>query len=494
MTAPRLTQLDQVVGPAATPAYVPSEHKPGVVHIGVGAFHRAHQAAMTDAALGAKGGDWRIIGVSLRSKEIAENLNDQNGLYTLIERGTQGESSRVIGAIDHVIAADPAATLKALCEPSIRVVTLTVTEKGYGINHSGRTPDTSNPVVSEDLKHPSTPTGVLGLLVCAIAHRRQAGQAPFAVLPCDNLPDNGELVRDCTVAFARAAYDDELADWIAETIAFPSSMVDRITPAATDKTLADACSSTGCSDLAAIESESFTQWVIEENFPSGRPAWEEGGALFVPSVTPYEQMKLTMLNGTHSMLAYSGFLTGHEYVRDVMTNPALTQLVNRHLGAASALLEPLPGVDFDRYSADLIQRFINPSIAHRTYQIAMDGTQKIPPRMFATSLKAMEIGQDIRPFAFATAMWMRFCLGHKDDGTRYDLPDPRAAEITAALENVDRDASAISNALHALPRFIPQSLATDDLWRTQIEEVLTTALSQGCTAAVEDEATRGGAG
>ncbi len=493
MTAPRLTELSQVTGAAAKPGYVPTDHKPGIVHLGVGAFHRAHQAAVTDAALAAKGGDWRIVGVSLRSKELAENLNAQNGLYTLIERGTDGETSRVIGAIDHVIAADPAATLDALCDPKIRIVTVTVTEKGYGIDHTNRTPDTTDPVVAKDLAHPSTPTGVLGLLVCALERRRRAGHVPFSVLPCDNLPDNGELVRDCTIAFARTAYSDELADWIKANVAFPSSMVDRITPAATNKTLEDARLSTGCTDLAAIESESFSQWVIEDNFPHGRPAWEDGGALFAPSVTPYERMKLTMLNGTHSMLAYSGFLTGHEYVRDVMTNDALTILVKRHLAAAASLLDPLPGVDFDSYAAELVQRFINPSIAHRTYQIAMDGTQKIPPRMFATSLRAIETHKCIRPFAYATAMWMRFCLGKMDDGTQYELPDPRAAEISKTLSDTPRDAAAISAALHALPNFIPQRLATNGVWRNHIEEVLTTALTQGNVAAVEAEAQRGGA-
>ncbi|WP_417605262.1 mannitol dehydrogenase family protein [Primorskyibacter flagellatus] len=490
MNAPRLTDITLLNGPAEGPGYSPGEHGAGIVHLGVGAFHRAHQAVMTDDALARQGGDWRIIGVSLRSTAIAKELNPQNGLYTLIERDENGTKARIVGAVQKVIAANPAATLDALCDPSIRVVTLTVTEKGYGIDRQVRGPDAAHPAVKADLAQPDAPAGVLGLLTAAIKQRRQAGHVPFTVLSCDNLPENGALLRDGVIGFAKLSGDAELSDWIAQNIAFPSSMVDRITPASTDETRAEAQRQTGCEDQATVETEPFIQWVIEDHFPTGRPQWEEGGALFVSDVAPYEKMKLTMLNGSHSMLAYTGFLAGRRYVRDVMADPALAQLVKRHLKAAGDLLQPLPGIDVADYAAALAQRFRNPAIAHETYQIAMDGSQKLPQRIFQPALVALDTGSDLRPFAFATAMWMRFCLGRLDDGTAHDLRDPREVEITAALGDVPRSARAISDAVHILPNLIPQRLGADPDWRTHIEQVLSAALNQGCLSAIQQEARR----
>lgn len=490
MNAPRLTDITLLNGPAEGPGYSPEAHGAGIVHLGVGAFHRAHQAVMTDDALARQGGDWRIIGVSLRSTAIAKELNPQNGLYTLIERDENGTKARIVGAVQKVIAANPAATLDALCDPSIRVVTLTVTEKGYGIDRQVRGPDAAHPAVKADLAQPDAPAGVLGLLTAAIKQRRQAGHVPFTVLSCDNLPENGALLRDGVIGFAKLSGDAELSDWIAQNIAFPSSMVDRITPASTDETRAEAQRQTGCEDQATVETEPFIQWVIEDHFPTGRPQWEEGGALFVSDVAPYEKMKLTMLNGSHSMLAYTGFLAGRRYVRDVMVDPALAQLVKRHLKAAGDLLQPLPGIDVADYAAALAQRFRNPAIAHETYQIAMDGSQKLPQRIFQPALVALDTGSDLRPFAFATAMWMRFCLGRLDDGTAHDLRDPREVEITAALSDVPRSASAISDAVHILPNLIPQRLGEDSDWRAHIEQVLSAALDQGCLSAIQQEARR----
>lgn len=484
----RMGNIADLSGPATPPGYVPGDHAAGIVHLGFGAFHRAHQAVMTDDALAHQGGDWRIVGVSLRSREIAENLNTQDGLYTLIERGAGGTFARVVGSVEKVIAANPVATLNALTDPLIRIVTLTVTEKGYGMDLVNRGPDLQNVVVAADLAQPEAPTGVLGLLVAAIRQRRAAGIDPFTVLSCDNLPENGSLLRDGVVGFAKALGDTELADWIAQNIAFPSSMVDRITPASTPETLAEATRQTGCTDLAAVETEPFTQWVIEDTFPTGRPEWEAGGALFVTDVTPYEQMKLTMLNGSHSMLAYAGFLSECTYVRDVMSDADLAALVHRHLRAAAGLLQPLSGVDFQEYAAALVERFSNPAIAHETFQIATDGTQKLAQRIFQPALVAAEQGQDLRPFAFATAMWMRFCLQKLDNGAPYDLRDPRAQEIQAALASCHRNASEISTVLHDLPDLIPAQLKADQGWRSHVDDVLNAALTEGCRIALQKEA------
>lgn len=481
--------LAQLPASVARPAYDPAGHAAGIVHIGVGAFHRAHQAAYTDAALAAAGGDWRIDGISLRSTDIADALNGQDGLYTLIERGEEGVRARVIGSIRRVIAAarEPAAALEAMVAPRTRIVSLTVTEKAYGIDRARGAVDTAHPAVRADLAEPAAPRGVLGLLVEGLRLRRERGIAPFTVLCCDNLPDNGGLVRTGVLDFAQRR-DPALAAWIDENVTFPATMVDRITPAPTDDTLGEAQRLIGLRDLASVATEPFTQWVIEDRFIAGRPAWEDAGAIFVEDVAPYEAMKLRMLNGTHSMLAYAGFLTGCAHVRDVMADAALARLVRRHLRAAAATLAPLDGIDTSDYAEALARRFANPAIAHETYQIAMDGTEKIPQRILAPAMHAAEHNQDLRPFAFAVAAWMRYCLGRSDSGERYALRDPREQAIGAALERAGEDAASIVRALSGLPGVFPEELTANGRWSRLVEALLDDMLKKGVSGAVEEEA------
>ena len=486
MSLPRLSELSRLSGPAAPPGYRPADHGTGILHIGLGAFHRAHQAAYTDTALAASGGDWRILGVSLRSRDMAEALGPQRGLYTLIERDAAGSRGRVIGALAGVIAADPAATLVAMADPAIRIVSLTVTEKAYGVSRTARDADPDHPAVAGDLASPDCPSGVLGLLTAGLAARRRAGLPPFTVLCCDNLPENGALLRGGVLGFARRI-DPVLADWIGAEVPFPATMVDRITPAPTPDTRAEASRLTGCEDRAAIETEPFTQWVIEDRFASGRPAWEAGGALFVADVAPYERMKLRMLNGSHSMLAYAGFLAGHEYVRDVMADPALSALVARHMQAAAATLPALPGIDLARYAADLQSRFRNPAIAHRTAQIAMDGTEKLPQRLLEPATETHRRGGDIRPFAFAVAAWMRYCMGRTDGGAPFALDDPRAAEITARLSGCSTPCD-VAAALSGLPGVFPDALRADEVWKASVSACLQRMVEQGMAAAIAAEA------
>lgn len=484
----RLTSFSGLPSAVKTATYDPAQHKSGIVHLGLGAFHKAHQAVYTDDALEKSGGDWRITGVSLRGLEAAEALNPQNGLYTLLEQGMDGTSARVIGSIERVIAAasHPDAMMAVLSKPQIRIVSLTVTEKAYGIIRASGSVDESHPAVAHDLQNPHAPAGVLGILTRALEIRKDAGILPFTVLCCDNLPENGKLLRAGVLDFARRN-NPSLADWIAQTVPFPSTMVDRITPAATEKTFASAASILGFEDRAAIETEPFTQWVIEDNFIAGRPEWEAGGAIFTADVTPYEDMKLRMLNGSHSMLAYAGFLAGKVYVRDVMQEKTLSRLVQRHLTAAASTLDPLANIDFAQYVAQLAARFENPAIAHETYQIAMDGSQKMPQRIFAPALAALERVQSIRPFAFATAAWMRYVLGRKDDGSTYDLRDPISNEITRAVSG-KTDAAGIYAALSDLPALLPLVLRDAEEFRTETTNVLQMMLSNGVEAAIEAEA------
>lgn len=474
----RLSRLDDVP-PALRPAYAPEAHDVGIVHLGLGAFHKAHQADYTDRALAASGGDWRILGVSLRSAQAAEELGPQNGLYTLVLREPDGTTGRVIGSIAAALcsAGDPEPALGAMAGAACRIVSLTVTEKAYGLDRASRASDPTHPAVAADLMAPRRPQGVLGLLTEALRRRRAAGIPPFTVLCCDNLPENGALLRAAVVDFARRV-EPALGAWIEAEVAFPSTMVDRITPASTPATHAAAEVLTGLVDLAAVETEPFTQWVIEDHFPLGRPDWGAAGAIFVQDVAPFEAMKLRMLNGSHSMLAYAGFHAGLAYVRDVMADPALSRLVRRHLAAAAATLPPLPGIDLAAYADELATRFANPAIAHETFQIAMDGSEKLPQRVFSA---VPEATADLRPFAFATAAWLRHVSGRTHDGPAYLLRDPRAEALTAAADGADA-ASLFDRVSAIVP--IPTVL------RAETVAILDDMLTRPMAEVIRDEAGR----
>lgn len=487
MTA-RLKYLSAVSRNVRRPSY--SRNRPsGIVHIGTGAFHKAHQAVYTDDALQETGGDWMITGVSLRSPDMAQALNPQKGLYTLLERGPQGVSARVIASIARVLVApeDEAGVLVALTARQTRIVSLTITEKGYGLDPKTGGLDRNHPAVAADLADPDHTRSALGLLVAALHVRQVLGCPPLTVLCCDNLPSNGKVLRRLVLEFA-ALRDPDIVPHIESAISFPSTMVDRITPASTDRTFADARALTGCEDRAAVETEPFSQWIVEDRFVAGRPNWEAGGAVFVEDVSPYEKMKLRMLNGAHSMLAYAGFIADHKYVRDVMDDADLARLVARHMSEAARTLDPVPGVDLGRYAEELRERFANPAIAHETWQIAMDGTQKLPQRLIEPARIALERGFSMDSYAFAVAAWMRYALGQTEKGETYALRDPREDEIRAALAGSGRDASAVVEGLLALPGLFPGALGTSTAWRQALTERLKAMLGDGMRSAITREA------
>lgn len=470
----RLQNLDGLPASVIRPAYRRDALTAGILHLGPGAFFRAHLAVYTDDVL-AKDNRWGIEAVSLRSTDVVDHLNEQNGLYTLLTRDTAGTTARVIGSIVKARAAirDPAGLLKRLADPAIRIVSLTVTEKAYGLDPRSGGLDLAHPDIAADLANPAAPRGVIGFIVAGLAARKAAGIAPFTPLGCDNLPGNGAVLKRLTLDFAERS-DPALRLWIEDNVPFPSTMVDRITPASTDETYADAERLTGHADRAAIETEPFSQWVIEDHFVDGRPAWEEAGALMVSDVSAYEKMKLRMLNGAHSLLAYLGFIAGHEFIRDTMQDAGLKSLAERHMKAAAATLDPLVGIDFDDYARALIARFENRAIAHRTYQIAMDGTQKLPQRLLQPAAEALARGEDAETFAIAVAGWMRYAMGIDREGKPYDLRDPRAGEIAAILNKADRDGASIASALFSLPGLFPAALTTNAAWTGRVERALAT--------------------
>ncbi|MBX9466797.1 MAG: mannitol dehydrogenase family protein [Rhizobium sp.] len=461
----RLSSTTGLPDTVRQPRFDRTKLKPGILHIGIGAFHRAHQAVFTQHALEADFGPWGIIAVNLRSPDPVEALAVQNGLYSITTRSEKGDHSEVIGAtVDWICAAsDRARVLSALADPAIRVVTITVSEKAYGLDPATGGLDHAHQAVAADLKRPDAPVGVLGFLVEGLALRRAAGLASYTVLCCDNLPSNGKVVRRLVLEMARLR-DPALADWIAEKGRFPCSMVDRIVPAATHTTRHRAERLIGAQDALAIDTEPFLQWVIEDDFVSGRPAWEAGGAIFTDDVEPYEKMKLRLLNGTHTLLAHLGILGNLDYVRDVMAVPDLAAKARLHMEEVVSTLDPVPGIDLPAYVDDLLARFSNPTIDHRNIQIALDTTQKLPQRLLAPTVDMLAKGQTLAATAYAVGVWMASVKKRGDCG------DPRRSEVLAAAASMD--ATDPSASFFAIPGLFPPELAGARAWRNRVNAAI----------------------
>lgn len=414
----------------ARPLYDRASLTPGIVHLGVGAFHRAHQAAYVDDCLNAGETGWGIVGASLQSATTADALNPQDGLYTLAERGSDGESLRIIGAIQSVLVApdDPAALLDALTDPRIRIVTLTITEKAYLRNAAGDL-DVGHAAIRADLAAPARPATAHGFLVEALARRRAAGAQPFTILCCDNLPANGATLHRLLVQFADLR-DESLARHI-EAIACPSSMVDRIVPATTDSDRARISATLGMDDAWPVMTEPFKQWVIEDNFPTGRPDWERFGVTMVRDVRPYEDMKLRLLNGAHSSIAYLGLLLGHETVAQAFGDPAIRRFVDALWAEAVPTLPADAGLDTTSYTAALSERFANTALAHRTAQIANDGSQKLPQRIIGSAIDRLAAGSSPDHLMLTVAAWIHAAELRGSTLPRNHFTDPLDADLAA---------------------------------------------------------------
>lgn len=403
----------------------------GIVHLGLGAFFRAHGALYIEEAVAGGGGDWGILGISLQSPTMRDQLAPQGGTYIALELAPAGEAARHVQIVQDVLVAreDPEAVLSAMSEPAVKIVTLTVTEKGYCHEPSTGRLNTDHPDIVHDLAH-DQPRSAPGYLVRALARRRAAGLAPFTVLTCDNLPSNGRVVRGVVLELARRI-DPELAAWIASEGRFPSSMVDRIVPATRPEDIARVEALTGFHDAAPVIHEPFRQWAIEDNFVGGeRPDLGAVGAQLVESVTEFEHMKLRMLNGTHSSLAYLGYLAGHETIAACMADPLFDSFVGKlWRDEIIPALTPPPGVSLSDYAAQLHARYANPAIRHRTWQIAMDGSQKLPQRILGTLDANFAAGRPSPGLILAVAAWMIYVSGSDLSGRPIDVKDPFAAEL-----------------------------------------------------------------
>ncbi|KHA57718.1 D-mannonate oxidoreductase [Aeromonas hydrophila] len=399
-----------------------------MIHIGFGAFHRAHQALITHETLMVDGGDWGICEVNLfGGEELIHALRTQDHLYTVLEIGAESAEAKLIGSVIeslHPTFDGITAILEKMAEPQVAIVSMTITEKGYCTDPATGLLDPQNPFIQHDLQHPDAPTSAIGCIVAALRQRKEHGHPPFTVMSCDNVQENGHVARQAILGFAEL-FDKELASWIHQHVTFPCTMVDRIVPAATPETLAEIEQAIGVYDPCGIACEPFRQWVIEDNFVNGRPNWDLAGAEFVHDVVPFEEMKLRMLNGSHSFLAYLGYLGGYPHIADTMANPAYRQAaLNLMLKEQAPTLNMPAGTDLNCYAQQLIARFSNPSLKHQTWQIAMDGSQKLPQRMVDSVLFHLKNGSDYRHLALGIAGWMRYVSGEGENGEVIDVRDP----------------------------------------------------------------------
>lgn len=481
----RLTpaSLDELPADVARPAYDRRALRVGIVHLGLGAFARAHLAAVNEAALhagealaavngGALHGEaylaavnkaaapadlaWGICGVSLRQADTRDALAPQDGLYTLALRsadaaGHPQQQAAVIGCLLQTLVApeDPQAVLARIAHADTRIVSVTVTEKGYCHDPASGRLNLQHPDIVHDLAQPLLPRSTIGFLVWGLQRRRAAGLGPVTLMSLDNLPSNGHLLQGMVLAFA-AQVDTGLAAWIASDCTFPCSMVDRIVPRTTDADRKDVAQALGLNDAWPVLAEPYLEWVVEDRFAAGRPDWTAGGARFVADAAPFETLKLRTVNGAHSALAYLSVMAGWETVDRAMAHPALR-------GYLSALLQEeivptlpgLPGLDLSQYQERLLRRFANPALKHQTLQIAMDGSQKLPQRLLDTVHARLAEGLPIPGLALAVAAWLHYLRGVDEAGRGYGIQDPMVGVLAERLEMAERAAEATAAATAA---------------------------------------------
>lgn len=461
--------------------HTPSAAPAGIVHLGLGAFFRAHGAIYVEQAMAASGGDWGIVGVSLQSSGTRDRLAPQGWAYTALQLGPEGETAQVVTVLRDVLVApeNPQAVLDAMTAPAVRIVSLTVTEKGYCHEPSTGRLNADHPDIRHDLDNP-LPRSAPGFLVRALQARRAAGIPPFTVLCCDNLPENGHVVRGVVLDLARLI-DPDLAAWIEAQGAFPSTMVDRIVPATTPADLDRVETLTGRRDEAPVMHEPFRQWVVEDWFCNGRPDLGAVGVQLVDDVTPFEHMKLRMLNGTHSSLAYLGYLAGHQTIADTMADPVMAQFVDR-LWRSEIIpaLTPPPGTDLAAYADALAARYANPAIRHRTWQIAMDGSQKLPQRILGTIAEGRAAGRPVPGLTLAVAAWMRYASGRDEAGGTIEVKDPLAPQMAALWRD---DPAATVDGFLALSQVFPAVLRDDAGFRAELTDALTRLVRDGARIA-----------
>ncbi len=427
--------LGNLPAAVAVPSYDRENLTAGIIHIGIGNFHRAHQAVYLDRLFetGADH-DWAIIGAGIKPFDAAmrDRLQGQDWLNTVVDLDPNGLSARVSGAMIDFLEIDTALLIARMSDPAIRIVSMTITEGGYFVDANTGGFDITQPDILHDVTKPAAPKTVFGILLAALRARRAAGIQPFTVMSCDNLPENGHVAKQAVVGLARLISAD-LADWVTENVAFPNGMVDCITPATTDRERAMVADLFGIEDAAPVVCEPFRQWVLEDNFPAGRPALEKVGVQFVDNVTPFELMKLRILNGGHAAIAYPAALLGYHFVHDAMGDAYvvnwLQALEQREI---IPTLQPIAGVDFQDYLATTVSRFSNAAVGDTIPRLCLDGSNRQPKFILATLRSALDAGLPIDGLTLELALWCRYCAGTSDDGDAITLVDDLAPALQSA--------------------------------------------------------------
>ena len=427
----------------AVPTYDRASLKSGIVHIGCGNFHRAHMAVYLDDLFNlGLGQEWAITGAGVRDGDarMRDLLAGQDYLSSVIERSPAGVSARIIGAMTRFVPVEAgnAALIAAMSDAGVKIVSLTVTEGGYYIDPKTDTFGTDHPDIQHDADHPTTPNTVFGAIIAALAARRKSGVAAFTVMCCDNLPHNGRVTRDAVIGLARLS-DAGLADWIAQTVAFPNSMVDRITPATGDKERALAIS-LGIPDAAPVTCEPFRQWVMEDNFPTGRPPLELVGVTFTDRVDAFETMKIRILNGGHAIIAYPGGLLDINYVHEAMAEPLIRGFLDKILTTeVLPIVPPVPGVALPDYKALILSRFSNPEVADTIRRLCLDGSNRQPKFIIPSIRDAIAGNSKMDGLVLLSALWCRYCFGTSESGDTIAPNDPNwdrlQAQAILAREN-----------------------------------------------------------
>ncbi len=463
----------------------------GIVHLGIGAFHRAHQAVYTEAAMAAADDTrWGIAGVTQRSRDVIDQLAPQDGLYTLLQRGER-DAARVVGSVRQVLSAqdDPDRLVALVAAPATRVVTLTVTEKGYRHDPATGRLLTTDPEVTADAGG-RAPRTVVGQLARGLQRRMRHDAGPITVVSCDNLPGNGRVLQGLLrefVALLPAQESAPLLGWLDTSVGFPCTMVDRIVPATTDADRAEVRDQLGVEDRGVVVAEPFSQWVVEDAFAADRPDWERVGVTVTVDVAPFETMKLRLLNGSHSALAYLGALAGAEYVADAVRREHMARFVRQlmDVDVTPGLVVPA-GFDVEAYKLALLERFANPGLRHRTTQIAIDGSQKLPQRLLATVRDRLRAGEEPRHACLAIAAWIRYVTAARSDSGRpLPVDDPLAARFQEIAEAADRPTRLVEEMLGVRAVFgadLPDNL----LFRRLLVDALERLTSRGADAAVRD--------
>ncbi len=424
--------LDSIASSVSRPGYKRNQISAGILHIGVGNFHRAHQAVYLDRLFNlGQDHDWGIIGAGIKSYDEAmrQRLASQDWMYSVIELDPSGNTARICGAMIDFVEVDPATLIERLSRPDIRIVSLTITEGGYYRDEETSEFNSTHPEIVHDSKHPDAPKTVFGVLLSALRRRREMSVAPFTVMSCDNLPHNGDVTRQAVVGLARLQAQ-ELAEWVAAEVSFPNGMVDCITPATGERERNLVRDDFGIEDASPVVCEPFRQWVLEDKFPQGRPALEKVGVEFVENVAPFELMKLRLLNGGHAAMSYPAALLGIHFVHDAMANELVDGFMSKLIGEeVIPIVPPVAGQDFHAYFNKARERFSNPKIGDTIPRLCMDGSNRQPKFILPSINDRLQKGLPVKGLALEVALWCRYCAGSDDAGNAIEVVDENAKRL-----------------------------------------------------------------